>query len=482
MTPLITAVLIAGGVSLAAGAIHLSIAMRRSEDPAGFFFAAACFAAAAVAMLDAGILRAVDPAALASLLKWQAAVQAVLWIALTGFVVLHGGLPNRWPAWAATGAFALALVVNLASPAGIFYRTIGLLPPVELPWGERITYAAGGANPLRLLFDLGWLLVVWVTAASCLRLQRRGLRQRAVMLAAGVLPWAGIAHLQGALVQLGIAGPPPLWSFALPAMILALGASLTGGMVRASAAARAVAADEGRWRLVMENLPRLVVAVDRDKRISYANSRFLEITGVSGPEATGRRFLEFVAEGERGPTLECFQRALNGRIRSRYSAALIRPDGAEARIDWFTLAVQSDSGATTGLISVGRDVTAREAARKDREEAHAAALSALRETAGRLASENAALQEALARERVERERMEREGLERERVQATPAPEEVPADAAPLASMEEVERRHIQEALKRAAGRIGGPGGAADLLGMNPSTLRSRMKRCGVQRP
>ena len=109
-------------------------------------------------------------------------------------------------------------------------------------------------------------------------------------------------------------------------------------------------------------------------------------------------------------------------------------------------------------------------------------LSALRETAGRLASENAALQEALARERVERERMEREGLERERVQATPAPEEVPADAAPLASMEEVERRHIQEALKRAAGRIGGPGGAADLLGMNPSTLRSRMKRCGVKRP
>ena len=45
MTPLITAVLIAGGVSLAAGAIHLSIAMRRSEDPAGFFFAVACFAA-----------------------------------------------------------------------------------------------------------------------------------------------------------------------------------------------------------------------------------------------------------------------------------------------------------------------------------------------------------------------------------------------------------------------------------------------------
>lgn len=478
MTPLITALLIAGGVSLAAGGVHLSIALRRKEDLPGFFFAVVCFAAAAGAMLDAGILRAADPAVLTSLLKWQAAVQGILWTALAWFVVFHGGVPNRWPAWAATGAFVLALVVNLASPAGIFHRTIELLPPVALPWGERIAHAAGGANPLRILFDIGWGLMVWLTASSCLRLQRRGPRERAVMLAVGVLPWAGIAHLQGALVQVGIAGPPPLWSAAFLAMILILGASLTGGMVRASEASRAVAADEGRWRLVMENLPRLVVAMDRDKRITYANPGFLEITGVSGPEAAGRRFLEFVAEKDRGPALERFQRALNGRTRSRYPAALVRPDGNEARIAWFTLAVQSDSGATTGLISVGRDVTAREAARK----AHAEALSALRETAGRLASENAALQEALARERAERERMEREGLARERVQAAPVPEEVPADAAPLPPMEEVERRHIEEALKRASGRIGGPGGAADLLGMNPSTLRSRMKRCGVERP
>ena len=49
-------------------------------------------------------------------------------------------------------------------------------------------------------------------------------------------------------------------------------------------------------------------------------------------------------------------------------------------------------------------------------------------------------------------------------------------------MEEIERRHILEALKRASGRIKGPGGAAELLGMNPSTLRNRMKRCGVSRP
>ncbi|MEE8440465.1 MAG: MATE family efflux transporter [Spirochaetia bacterium] len=39
--------------------------------------------------------------------------------------------------------------------------------------------------------------------------------------------------------------------------------------------------------------------------------------------------------------------------------------------------------------------------------------------------------------------------------------------------------HIRRALSLAAGRVHGPGGAAELLGINPSTLRNRMKRLGI---
>lgn len=39
--------------------------------------------------------------------------------------------------------------------------------------------------------------------------------------------------------------------------------------------------------------------------------------------------------------------------------------------------------------------------------------------------------------------------------------------------------HIRQALESAGGRIHGSGGAADLLGINPSTLRSRMKKLGI---
>src|SRR5215468_3161226 len=50
----------------------------------------------------------------------------------------------------------------------------------------------------------------------------------------------------------------------------------------------------------------------------------------------------------------------------------------------------------------------------------------------------------------------------------------------LVSMEEMERTHIEEVLRRTGGQIGGAGGAAEILGLPVSTLRSRMKKLGIR--
>jgi len=52
----------------------------------------------------------------------------------------------------------------------------------------------------------------------------------------------------------------------------------------------------------------------------------------------------------------------------------------------------------------------------------------------------------------------------------------------LKELEELERDNLLRALQAARGRISGEHGAAAILGMNPSTLRSRMKALGVQPP
>ncbi|MCA1988597.1 MAG: sigma 54-interacting transcriptional regulator [Desulfarculus sp.] len=50
---------------------------------------------------------------------------------------------------------------------------------------------------------------------------------------------------------------------------------------------------------------------------------------------------------------------------------------------------------------------------------------------------------------------------------------------PLISLDEINARHIRRAMKEAGGKIYGPGGAAQLLSINPNTLRKRMDKLGI---
>jgi transcriptional regulator with GAF, ATPase, and Fis domain len=50
------------------------------------------------------------------------------------------------------------------------------------------------------------------------------------------------------------------------------------------------------------------------------------------------------------------------------------------------------------------------------------------------------------------------------------------------SLAEVERNHILAVVKSTGWRIRGPGGAASILGLKPTTLEARMKRLGLERP
>lgn len=54
--------------------------------------------------------------------------------------------------------------------------------------------------------------------------------------------------------------------------------------------------------------------------------------------------------------------------------------------------------------------------------------------------------------------------------------------APVDTLESVERNHIMRALNDTHWVIHGKKGAAEILGINPSTLRSRMAKLGIVRP
>lgn len=50
----------------------------------------------------------------------------------------------------------------------------------------------------------------------------------------------------------------------------------------------------------------------------------------------------------------------------------------------------------------------------------------------------------------------------------------------MKSMEEMEKDHIMNALQRCNGKVSGPGGAAEMLKMQPQTLYSKMKKLGIK--
>jgi transcriptional regulator with GAF, ATPase, and Fis domain len=49
-------------------------------------------------------------------------------------------------------------------------------------------------------------------------------------------------------------------------------------------------------------------------------------------------------------------------------------------------------------------------------------------------------------------------------------------------LEDVTRNHIKDVLRKTTWRVRGPRGAAELLGLKPTTLEARMKKLGISRP
>jgi transcriptional regulator with GAF, ATPase, and Fis domain len=50
-----------------------------------------------------------------------------------------------------------------------------------------------------------------------------------------------------------------------------------------------------------------------------------------------------------------------------------------------------------------------------------------------------------------------------------------------ATLADIEKRHVLRVLEKTQWQVAGRGGAAEQLGLKPSTLRSRMEKLGLQR-
>ena len=233
MNLLVSAQLVVVGICLALALQHGFVWLRRRGSTAHLLIAIAAAAAAANALVEAGIYTASTVEQYGSEIRWSVAFIDLFLGALIWFVVAWTGTARRWLAVVATGVLGVVLVVNFLSPFSIVYSNITALEPLDLAWGETVTTAAGTVSPWKLLGDVPGILLVVLVIDACIRLWKRGDRRRAwiVGLTLGaVLPALTVHEL---LVDVGALQFPYILSFAFLAMLLVLSFELAGEVVRA---------------------------------------------------------------------------------------------------------------------------------------------------------------------------------------------------------------------------------------------------------
>jgi PAS domain S-box-containing protein len=255
-----------------------------------------------------------------------------------------------------------------------------------------IVYAVGTPNPWRYVADAGWILLIALSADSCVRLYRRGGKRRALSLGTALFLVLIVAYVYGTLMDLGIVGPPNPVGFTFLALVLIMSASLTADVMKASQLGRRARRDERRWRTLLENVQLFVFGADRQGKVNYVNPYYLKVCGYKEEEVMGRHFGEFLPERDRGEMTEAFRRALQSGPRESLLVRLLEKGGAERSVLLSSVLLQDTEGVVTGTMSVGADITRRIEAEEGRDRV----IEELKTLKKQLEEENISLREEMS--------------------------------------------------------------------------------------
>jgi len=109
------------------------------------------------------------------------------------------------------------------------------------------------------------------------------------------------------------------------------------------------------------NLSRsLMVALNREGKVTYVNSRFCEVTGCNKDEAAGKDwFATFLPKRVRKKVESVFRKLISGEIESVefHENPILTTHGEERIISWKNAILRDENGKIIGTLSSGEDIT-----------------------------------------------------------------------------------------------------------------------------
>ncbi|EGB16101.1 PAS/PAC sensor hybrid histidine kinase [Pseudodesulfovibrio mercurii] len=129
-----------------------------------------------------------------------------------------------------------------------------------------------------------------------------------------------------------------------------------------------LADSERRWRGVLEYMPHIVLSLDSEGRVVFANRHLLDMTGWTFEEIRGKSWFElFLPEDVREGIREVFLATMARRDvgpHSCHTNEIVTRDGRRRNVSWFNVLISAPEGGVANVTSLGIDLSAREEARE----------------------------------------------------------------------------------------------------------------------
>ena len=123
---------------------------------------------------------------------------------------------------------------------------------------------------------------------------------------------------------------------------------------------------EKRWKNLLTKIQLFVVQLDENGKIIFVNPFLLLQTGYMESEIIGKNWFEtYIIESERKPLLDTHKKFLDTNEHIHYQNAIITKIGEELQVYWSNLQISDEEGNHIGSISIGANITEREAAFKE---------------------------------------------------------------------------------------------------------------------
>jgi PAS domain S-box-containing protein len=116
---------------------------------------------------------------------------------------------------------------------------------------------------------------------------------------------------------------------------------------------------EENYRFLVENGNDLVVQFDAQHRLLFANPNYCRTFGKSRDEIIGMSFIPLIHENDRETSQSSLRTLTHAPHATRYQERALTVNGWR-RFSWSAMAHLSEQGEIRSIISVGRDITAKD--------------------------------------------------------------------------------------------------------------------------